>query len=94
MICYKCKNSYEGEIFRTTECPVCGADMHVCKNCRFYDTGAHYECRETVDEAVSDKEKANFCDAFMKKTGEGQSCGKEAAGGKAAVDAFNALFGD
>ena len=49
---------------RDAECPFCHADIHSCKNCVFYEPGSHYDCNETVDELVVDKEHANFCDAF------------------------------
>jgi hypothetical protein len=51
-------------IYRTTNCPSCGKDLKICLNCRFYEKGAHWDCRETISEPVRDKEKANFCDYF------------------------------
>ncbi|MEM5947896.1 hypothetical protein WKV44_05005 [Spirochaetia bacterium 38H-sp] len=55
------------KVFRTTICPSCGRDAKVCKNCRFYDPDAHWQCRETIPEPVSDKEIANFCAYFSPK---------------------------
>ncbi len=93
MICWKCgKKINVEEIFRTTECPLCHADLHCCKECKYYAPGNHYDCKETVDDNVTDKEKANFCDYFRPtdKTSNGKSTSDAAA---AAKDAFNALFG-
>lgn len=45
-------------------CPACGKDLHVCAMCTFYLAGAHWDCRETIDTPVSDKEKRNFCEWF------------------------------
>ena len=53
---------------RRDECPHCGADVHVCRNCRFYDATAYNECREPVAERVIDKERANFCPEFKART--------------------------
>lgn len=39
-------------------------EKHMCINCRFYLKGAHYDCRENVDELVKDKDRPNFCDWF------------------------------
>ena len=65
MICWKCKKEIVVEsVFRTSECPLCHADLHVCKGCKFYSSGSHNDCKETSAEFVSDKEKANFCDYF------------------------------
>lgn len=95
MICYKCKKELNDiSIYRTTECPFCGADLHVCKACKFYSPGSHYDCKETIEDIVSDKERANFCDFF--KAGENGNTAA-ALGGTAAqanIDAFNALFKD
>lgn len=64
-MCWKCKNKIDVEfIGRTDECPTCHTDLHSCKNCSFYLPGSHFDCKENIDEKVSDKEKANFCDFF------------------------------
>jgi len=94
MICWKCgKETNIDSVFRTTECPLCGADLHCCKGCKFYSVGSHYDCKESVDSLVSDKEKANFCDYFQ----VGNSFTNITFENKKAQDAknaFNALFGD
>jgi len=46
-------------------CEQCGRDLHVCRMCRFYSPGAHWDCRETIEERVSDKERRNHCEFFM-----------------------------
>ena len=63
--CFSCGASLEFDrVYRTTECPKCRKPVKVCLNCRFYDPGAHWECRETIAEPVREKEKVNFCDYF------------------------------
>ena len=95
MICWKCKKEIPLEKpSRSDECPLCHADLHVCKACEFYESGAHNDCRESSAEFVSDKERGNFCDYFRYKklTGSnGNTSGNDKAA--AARDAFNALFG-
>jgi len=79
---------------RQSVCPSCGKDLRVCLNCRFYDPGAHWQCRETIPEPVRDKDRANFCDYFsLSKTTSG---GATDGGGKAedARKNFQNLFGD
>ena len=49
------------------ECPHCAADLHVCKNCLFYDPNAYNECKEVMAERIADKERSNFCDYFVPK---------------------------
>ncbi|HUX11834.1 MAG TPA: hypothetical protein VMW87_02330 [Spirochaetia bacterium] len=65
--CFACGASLDtvGRVYRNTLCPSCGKDARVCRNCRFYEPGAHWDCRETISEPVRDKDRANFCDFFM-----------------------------
>lgn len=66
-VCHACGKpvTFEPKLSRTAVCPSCQGDLHVCKNCRFYDRTVHNQCRETLAEWVSDKAKANFCDYFV-----------------------------
>ena len=93
MICWKCRKETNIEKpERGDECPLCHADLHVCKACEFFESGAHNDCRETSAEYVGDKERGNFCDYFRPGTEIAAGAGgvDKAA---AAKDAFNALFG-
>jgi hypothetical protein len=71
--CYKCGKVIEIErtVGRTEPCPQCDTDLHCCLNCKFYDKTAHHQCREPQAEAVTDKEKGNFCDYFVFKESSG-----------------------
>lgn len=92
MNCWKCKKEiFIEKIARTTECPLCHADLHCCKNCRFYSLGSHFDCKETVEELVLDKDKANFCDFFVLKDFNLTAGDDKAAKAKAQVAA---LFGE
>ena len=65
--CWKCGHVLDEiprRLRRREECPACGADLHVCRLCEFYDTSVAKSCREPVAEEVTDKERANFCDYF------------------------------
>lgn len=64
--CFSChkSNISQGSIGFRDECIHCRADLHVCKNCEFYDTKVYNECRETSADVVREKERANFCDFF------------------------------
>ncbi len=68
-------------------CPDCGRELHTCSNCAFYKPGAHYDCAETVQEAVFDKTKANFCEWW--KPG---AIGAAKPGAKADRSGFDSLF--
>ena len=64
IVCWKCGVSLAElllPLFRTEECAHCRTDLHVCRMCRFYDTGVSNACREPIADPVSDKRRANFC---------------------------------
>jgi len=69
--CHRCGRAREGSgpVGRTESCDGCGADLHVCRNCDFYDPAAYNGCRESRAERVLEKERSNFCDWFRGKTG-------------------------
>ena len=57
---------------RTETCDGCDADLHVCRNCDFYDPAAYNECRESRAERVLEKDRSNFCDWFRGKQAIGE----------------------
>ena len=67
MLCHKCQNEIAttAKIGRRDACDACGADLHVCLNCGFYDVSAYNDCHEPTAERVVDKERSNFCEYFM-----------------------------
>ena len=73
--------------FRET-CPFCEADLHVCKNCKFYIIGKPNDCYVPNTEYVRDREKYNFCEEFQFKENEE----KENKSSKSDIE--NQLFGD
>lgn len=70
MICHRCKKtiSVSEKIGFREDCPSCGASLHTCVNCDFYDQSVYNECRETSAERVLDKEKANYCEYFVARS--------------------------
>jgi hypothetical protein len=91
--CARCGNEIDPklDIMRSSSCSRCRADLRSCLNCVFYKPGAHWDCRETIQEPVSDKEKANFCDFFRFRDSVPP---KENKGtGKNAKEDFLKLFG-
>lgn len=68
--CWTCQNEQIFDVKvgvkvgRRDSCPHCGADLHVCKNCRLYDPNIHNQCREPEAAYIRDREAANFCAHF------------------------------
>lgn len=84
LVCWKCGASLEElslPLRRLDECRACGAELHACRLCEFFDTAVAKSCREPVAEEVKDKTRANFCDYFRPKAGawHGGTGGAESA---------------
>ncbi|MFH1132265.1 MAG: hypothetical protein V1754_13085 [Pseudomonadota bacterium] len=68
--CHKCRNELEFivkvgiKVGRADTCIHCTANLHACKNCRFYDPGLHNQCRIPDADFIRDREEANFCAQF------------------------------
>ena len=90
MLCYQCKteNKILDRVGRRDTCAKCDADLHVCKNCNFYDVSAYNECKEPSAERVLDKTKSNFCDYFTPETASGGAVEDPAAAAKAKLAAL------
>jgi len=92
-ICSHCQKALpeQLEVERSTVCPFCGADLKTCLNCRFYSPQAHWQCLETIDDPVRDKEKSNFCEFFSyREQAKGEAFQVK---DKKAREDFNKLFG-
>ncbi len=90
--CYNCGEEFEVKVYRNTECYSCGKDAKVCLNCKFYSPGSHWDCSESIREAVREKDRANFCDFFEPGSNYKGSAGENKE--KDAKKAFDSLFGD
>jgi hypothetical protein len=80
--CFRCRKGVDTPegTSRRDECPHCGADLHVCLNCEFYEEGRANACREPQVEPVKEKDRANFCDYFrFREDGASAASGKKEA---------------
>ena len=73
-------------------CPACRADVHTCRQCRFYDTRYIGGCSHDHADKVLDKQNANYCTHFRPSPqaylGQTQNSEDEAR------EALAALFGE
>ncbi len=80
-------------IGHSTACPHCGRPLKTCLNCRFYDESAYHQCKESAQELIRDKDRANFCPDFMINTNPpGISPGNR--GKEEAIRRLKALFNE
>jgi hypothetical protein len=45
-------------------CKRCGADLHTCAQCSYFDTGARFECTEPIPARISSKDTHNECSFY------------------------------
>jgi len=90
MRCFSCNASIElGSAERigfSDCCERCGADLHVCLNCRFHDPSAYNECRESSAERVRDRDRANRCEYFSSGDRAGAEAGSARDADRSALD--------
>jgi ribosomal protein S27E len=86
------KRSVMGPVEVTVVCAHCGADLHSCSNCTWFDTSQPNECRKPVPARIKSKTKRNDCELFEPKLAK--EFGSSDSGGKPDDPraAFDALF--
>ena len=96
--CWKCGETVElasgARLSSRETCGRCGADLHCCKNCEFYNPSKNNQCAESAAEWTPNKHAANYCDYF--RLSQNRSALVNKSQSSRATDAkkeFNALFG-
>jgi len=94
--CNKCSHIRHslGEFTSADTCAQCGADLHTCGNCRFFDTTTLWECRENIPVRVVGKQVKNECTFFQPKIVKDLAAdkGTKPMSENDARKAFDALF--
>ena len=67
LVCWNCGASLTDQplpLARLAECRACEAELHVCRQCRFYAPRHAEHCVEDRADPPLEKGRANFCDYF------------------------------
>jgi hypothetical protein len=94
LVCWKCGAALDGvpmPLSRLSVCLKCGAELYVCKLCRFHDPKLRQGCREDRAEHVQEKERANFCEFFDPRPGAFKA--KDLSPAEKARSELDMLFG-
>lgn len=63
--CARCGKTWHiSEVIQDSTCESCGADLHTCTNCAFFNTSSRWECSKPIPERVSPKDVRNDCSFF------------------------------
>ena len=94
--CYKCGEElvFEVKIQRLDTCPNCGAWLHCCYNCKYWNPNVHNECELQVTEFVRDRSAPNFCTYFEFRPIEEEDENEEAEAKKKLEQLFGSEPGE
>ncbi|MEO6325843.1 MAG: hypothetical protein ABIT01_11470 [Thermoanaerobaculia bacterium] len=63
-LCKRCNERSDPEVKPDSLCKKCGAPLHACVQCRFFDTTAPLQCRKSIPLAIAAKGERNECAEF------------------------------
>jgi len=62
--CSNCGNVLQQGFDVNSQCPRCQSELHCCKQCRHFDSGARFECTQPIPEPIPKKNARNSCTFF------------------------------
>lgn len=90
--CGKLQQAF-GEVATDSLCE-CGADLHTCTNCKFFDTSARWECRADIPARVAPKDARNECELFTPRIVKDLTADKGSGGRPQTPDDARKAFED
>lgn len=66
--CARCGTFVDPEVLSKSTCSKCHQDLHACAQCLYFDSGARFECTQTIPARISPKDVANACQLFEPRT--------------------------
>jgi len=68
MRCSNCGAVLQPNADPNAKCPRCAFELHSCKQCRFFDSAARFECMQPVPEQIARKDVRNDCTFYEFRT--------------------------
>ncbi len=62
--CFNCAATLPEEVDWNGACPKCGADLHCCKQCSYFDPSTRFQCAKPIPVRIALKDKTNDCALF------------------------------
>jgi hypothetical protein len=91
--CKTCNEKNDPEVVSGSVCRKCGAALHACAQCRFFDGAAQWQCRQDIPAPIPAKSKANACTFFAPTVSLDLTGTKAVDSPDHARSAFDRLFG-
>jgi|SRR5256712_4996993 len=85
--CAACGATLQPGITIDSSCSKCGAALHSCRQCTFFDPGARFECRKPIPARIANKQAQNTCELFeARKIVERETSSSGPVSGRQAFD--------
>ena len=62
--CYNCSTTLPPDMVFAGPCPKCGAQLHCCKQCAYFEPSTRFQCMKPVPVRIAIKDQANECTLF------------------------------
>ncbi|HKO97375.1 MAG TPA: hypothetical protein VJU86_10305 [Pyrinomonadaceae bacterium] len=62
--CAACGAKVPSAINLDTSCAKCRADLHICRQCTYFDPAARFECNKPITVRIVNKNARNLCELF------------------------------
>ena len=62
--CFNCATALPADVDFNGVCPKCGAELHCCKQCNYFDPSTRFQCAKPIPVRIAVKDKANECALF------------------------------
>ena len=66
--CTSCGAKAPSIINFESTCSKCRAELHTCRQCNYFDPGAHFECSKPISKRIVNKNARNTCEYFAPRT--------------------------
>ena len=66
--CSNCGAVLQGDFDPNGKCPRCSFELHSCKQCMYFDTGAQFECTQPITVRIAKKDWRNHCTFYAFRT--------------------------
>jgi hypothetical protein len=62
--CYSCSVALPAGVDFKGACPKCGAALHCCKQCTFFEPSTRFQCTKPIPARIPYKDQVNECELF------------------------------
>jgi hypothetical protein len=62
--CFNCSTTLMAGSEFPSNCPKCGAALHCCKQCSYFEPSTRFQCLKPVPVRIAAKDQANSCELF------------------------------